>query len=159
LLVGAASTTLTDLAEAIADYRAAWQQAGHPGQGEVRLRLPIYVAASLDRAHAEPQASAMPYYERVRQGYLRGATTFESPMRATRAAQLAILTYEDVLQSRVVFGTPESVTERLMMLQHKVGLAGIIMEPNIGGRIPFGLVRRSMRLFAKEVAPHIREAA
>jgi len=157
LLVGAASTALADLAEAIADYRAAWQQAGHPGEGEVRLRLPIYVAASLDKAHAEPQASAMPYYERLRQGYLRGATTFENPIRATRAAQLATLTYEDVLQSHVVFGTPDLVAERLRTLQHEVGLAGIIMEPNIGGRIPFGLVRRSMRLFAKEVAPCIRE--
>ena len=75
-----------------------------------------------------------------------------------RARQLATLTYEDVLQSRVVFGTPAVVAARLRTLQHAVGLAGIIMEPNVGGRIPLELIRRSMRLFAQEVAPHVREA-
>jgi len=158
LLVGAASTALANLAEVIAEYQAAWQDAGHPGQGEVRLRLPIYVAESMDKAQSEPQASAMPYYERVRQSYLRSANAFESTTRTARAAQLAALTYADVLQSRVVFGTPALVAERLRTLRHEVGLAGIIMEPNVGGRIPPELLRRSMRLFAEEVAPQVRGA-
>src|SRR4029450_10750075 len=44
LLVGLASAAMAELAEGIAAYQAAWQEAGHPGQGEVRLRLPIYGA-------------------------------------------------------------------------------------------------------------------
>ena len=116
----------TILAEGIAEYQAAWHETGHPGQGEARLRLPIYVAEDMDRARSEPQASAMPYYERVRQAYLRSANTFENPARAARAARLATLTYADVLQTRVVFGTPTLVTERLSTLRHEVGLSGII---------------------------------
>src|SRR4029434_3884873 len=118
-----------------------------------RLRLPIYVAEDMDRARSEPQASAMPYYERVRQAYLRSANTFENP---ARAARLATLTYADVLQTRVVFGTPTLVTERLSTLRHEVGLSCIIMEPNIGGRLPYELLLRSMRLFTQEVAPSLR---
>jgi alkanesulfonate monooxygenase SsuD/methylene tetrahydromethanopterin reductase-like flavin-dependent oxidoreductase (luciferase family) len=156
LLVGLASAAMAELTEGIAAYQAAWQEAGHPGQGEVRLRLPIYVAEDMDRARSEPQASAMPYYERVRQAYLRSAQTFENPARAARAARLATLTYADVLQTRVVFGTPTLVTERLSTLWHEVGLSGIIMEPNIGGRIPYELLLHSMRLFAQEVAPSLR---
>jgi alkanesulfonate monooxygenase SsuD/methylene tetrahydromethanopterin reductase-like flavin-dependent oxidoreductase (luciferase family) len=156
LLVGLASAAMAELAEGIAEYQAAWHKAGHPGQGEVRLRLPIYVAECMDRARSEPQASAMPYYERVRQAYLRSANTFESPVRAARAARLATLTYEDVLQTRVVFGTPKLVTERLSTLRHAVGLSGIIMEPNVGGRIPHELLLHSMRLFVQEVAPYLR---
>ena len=156
LLVGLASAAMSELAEGIAEYQAAWHEAGHPGQGEVRLRLPIYVAQDMDRARSEPQASAMPYYERVRQAYLRSANTFENPARAARAARLATLTYEDVLQTRVVFGTPTLVTERLSTLRHEVGLSGIIMEPNIGGRIPYELLLHSMRLFTQEVAPSLR---
>jgi alkanesulfonate monooxygenase SsuD/methylene tetrahydromethanopterin reductase-like flavin-dependent oxidoreductase (luciferase family) len=156
LLVGLASAAMSELAEGIAEYQAAWHKAGHPGQGEVRLRLPIYVAECMDRARSEPQTSAMPYYERVRQAYLRSATTFESPARAARAARLATLTYEDVLQTRVVFGTPRLVTERLSTLRHEVGLSGIIMEPNVGGRIPHKLLLHSMRLFTQEVAPYLR---
>jgi alkanesulfonate monooxygenase SsuD/methylene tetrahydromethanopterin reductase-like flavin-dependent oxidoreductase (luciferase family) len=156
LLVGVASMALAELPEVIAEYQAAWHAAGHPGQGEVRLRLPIYVAESMDQAQSEPQASARPYYERVRQAYLRSVQTFESAARAARAAQLATLTYEDVLQTRVLFGTPQHITARLSTLRHEVGLSGIIMEPNIGGRIPPELILRSMRLFAQEVAPHVR---
>ena len=156
LLVGLASAAMAELTEGIAAYQAAWHEAGHPGQGEVRLRLPIYVAEDMDRARSEPQASAMPYYERVRQAYLRSANTFENPARAARAARLATLTYEDVLQTRVVFGTPTRVTERLSTLRHEVGLSGIIMEPNIGGRIPHELLLHSMRLFTQEVAPSLR---
>ena len=153
LLVGVASMALSELPEIIAEYQAAWHAAGHPGQGEVRLRLPVYVAESMDQAQSEPQASARPYYERVRQAYLRSVQTFES---AARAAQLATLTYEDVLQTRVLFGTPHHITAWLSTLRHEVGLSGIIMEPNIGGRIPPALILRSMRLFAQEVAPHLR---
>ena len=156
LLVGLASAAMAELTEGIAAYQAAWQEAGHPGQGEVRLRLPIYVAEDMDQAQSEPQASAMPYYERVRQAYLRSAQTFENPARAARAARLATLTYADVLHTRVVFGTPTRVTARLSTLRQEVGLSGIIMEPNIGGRIPYELLLHSMRLFAQEVAPSLR---
>lgn len=156
LLVGVASMTLAELPEVITQYQAAWQAARHPGQGEVRLRLPIYVAASIEQARSEPQASAMPYYERVRQAYLSSTHTFESATRAARAVQLATLTYEEVLHTRVVFGTPPQVTAQLGRLQRELGLSGIIMEPNIGGRIPPDLILRSMRLFAQEVAPHVR---
>ena len=123
LLVGLASAAMAELAEGIAAYQAAWQEAGHPGQGEVRLRLPIYVAEDMDQARSEPQASAMPYYERVRQAYLRSAQPFENPARAARAARLATLTYADVLQTRVVFGTPTRVTARLSTLRQEVALS------------------------------------
>ena len=147
---------LADLTAVVAEYQAAWQAAGHPGKGEVRLRLPVYVAGSMDQAQSEPQASAMPYYERVRQAFLRSAQTFEGAARSARAAQLATLTYAEVLQTRVVFGTPKYVLERLSTLRHEVGLSGIIMEPNIGGRIPPELILHSMYLFAQEVAPHLK---
>ncbi len=147
LLVALIGTPMSELATVIAEYQAAWQAAGHPGQGEVRLRLPMYVAETLTQAQADPQRCVMSYYERLRQGYLRSSQRFESTERTARAAQLATLTYEEVLQERVVFGTPSHVMERLRTLQKAVGLSGIIIEPNVGGRIPPDLVARSMDLF------------
>jgi alkanesulfonate monooxygenase SsuD/methylene tetrahydromethanopterin reductase-like flavin-dependent oxidoreductase (luciferase family) len=99
----------------------------------------------------------MPYYERLRQGYLRSPQHFESAERTAKATQLATLTYEDVLQERVVFGTPTHVVTRLRAAQQALGLSGIIIEPNIGGGIPRDRVLRSMHLFAHEVAPRLRE--
>jgi alkanesulfonate monooxygenase SsuD/methylene tetrahydromethanopterin reductase-like flavin-dependent oxidoreductase (luciferase family) len=159
LLVALIGTPMSELAAVIAEYQAAWQAAGHPGQGEVRLRLPIYVAETMHQAQADPQRSVMPYYERLRQGYLRSTQRYESAERSTRAAQLATLTYEEVLQERVVFGTPRHVTARLRTMQQALGLSGIIIEPNVGGNIPPQLVARSMDLFAQEVGPRLREEA
>jgi alkanesulfonate monooxygenase SsuD/methylene tetrahydromethanopterin reductase-like flavin-dependent oxidoreductase (luciferase family) len=157
LLVALIGTPMSDLAPVIAAYQEAWRAAGHPGHGEVRLRLPIYVAETLHKAQAEPQPSVLPYYERLRQGYLRSTQSYESAERRARAAQLATLTYEELLQERVVFGTPEHVAARLRTLRQTLGLSGVIVEPNIGGRIPPELVARSLDLLAHEVAPQLRE--
>jgi alkanesulfonate monooxygenase SsuD/methylene tetrahydromethanopterin reductase-like flavin-dependent oxidoreductase (luciferase family) len=150
---------MSALAAVIAAYRTAWQAAGHPGQGEVRLRLPIYVADTPHQAQADPQPSIMSYYERLRQGYLRSSQGFEGTERTTRAVQLSTLTYEEVLQERVVCGTPGQVVARLRALQRAVGLSGLIIEPNIGGDIPPALVQRSLDLFVHEVVPQLRQEA
>jgi alkanesulfonate monooxygenase SsuD/methylene tetrahydromethanopterin reductase-like flavin-dependent oxidoreductase (luciferase family) len=136
LLVALIGTPMSELATVIMTYQAAWRTAGHPGQGEVRLRLPIYVADTEHHAQADPHAGVMPYYERLRQGYLRSPQRFESAERTTRAAQLATLTYEEILQERVVFGTPRHVTARLRTLQQALGLSGIIIDKYRGGIAP-----------------------
>ncbi|MGH8056102.1 MAG: LLM class flavin-dependent oxidoreductase [Candidatus Entotheonellia bacterium] len=159
LLVALIGTPMSELATVIAEYQAAWRAAGHPGQGEVRLRLPIYAAETLHKAQADPRPYVMSYYERLRQGYLRSAQRFEGAARAARAVQLAALTYEEVLQERVVLGTPRSVVEQLRTLRQTLGLSGIIIEPNVGGGLPPELVSRSLDLFTREVAPHLREEA
>lgn len=159
LLVALIGTQLSDLTDMVAAYRAAWQDAGHPGQGAVRLRLPIYVAATQEQAEADPYTGVMPYYERLRQGYLRSMThSFENADRSARATQLATLTYAQLLQERVVFGTPAYVVDRLCAMQQAVGLTGIIVEPNVGGTLPPALVERSMDLFFKDVVPQLRAA-
>ncbi|HXH13771.1 MAG TPA: LLM class flavin-dependent oxidoreductase [Alphaproteobacteria bacterium] len=159
LLVALIGTPLSQLATVIAEYQTAWQAAGHPGRGEVRLRLPIYVADTLDQAQADPYQSVMAYYERLRQGYLRSAQRFDNAEHATLAAQLATLTYEEVMRERVLFGTPSHVAARLRALQEMLGLCGIIIEPNVGGDLPPERVARSLDLFFREVAPQLREKA
>ncbi len=157
LLVALIGTPMSNLAELIGAYHAAWRAAGHPGRGAVRLRLPIYVADTQSRAQAEPYASVMPYYERLQLGYLQNAQQFEGRERTARAAQLATLTYEEVLRERVLFGTPKHVVEHLQALRQAVGLSGIIIEPNVGGIIPPELVEHSMKLFTQDVVPYLRE--
>ena len=159
LLVALIGTPMSGLAAMIDIYRAAWRVAGHPGQGEVRLRLPVYVAQTLSRAQAEPQASVMPYYERLRLGYLQNAQQYEGNARTARAAELETLTYDEVLQERVVFGAPKQVTERLRHLQQTLGLSGFIIEPNVGGIIAPELVEHSLKLLTQDVVPYLRGAA
>lgn len=159
IFAGLGAAVVPDIAEALQEYRAAWQAAGYPGAGDVFLRLPIYVAATLERALADPESSTMHHYARLRQAFLRSGGLVEGDARSARAARLATVTYEDVVRERAVFGTPEQVAERLCTLQQTLGLSGFIMESNLGGRIPATCVVESVRLFATDVAPRLRALA
>lgn len=144
-----------DIAESVADYRAAWRASGHAGEGDVVLRLPIFVAPTTEQALAQPKDSVLHHCARLQQAMLRSAGATDDA-RAQRAAKLATPTYDDVVQERVVFGTPEQVIARLHQLRDRLGLTGLIMESNVGGRTPAPDVVESIRLFGREVAPALR---
>ena len=45
---------------------------------------------------------------------------------------------------------------KLLTLKERLGLDGIIMEPNVGGGLPQEKILNSVRLYAQEVAPRLR---
>ena len=156
IFVGVGGATVSDVAQAIPEYRAAWREAGHPGDGDVMLRVGTYVAEDMDQAISEPEASTMHHYNRIRETYIRTSGSFGGEARAQRAQRLASITYKDVLRDSLVYGTPEVVAERLGKIRDELGLSGVIMESNVGGRIPQEQVLNSVRLFAQEVAPALQ---
>jgi alkanesulfonate monooxygenase SsuD/methylene tetrahydromethanopterin reductase-like flavin-dependent oxidoreductase (luciferase family) len=140
-------------------YRAARREHGHAGDGNVYLRIPVYVADTAAQARSEPEDSTMRSYRRLAENFASsvgasGTTTSEE--RAERAERLSTLTYDDVLHDRVAYGTPDMVVDRLSELRDQLGLSGVIIEPNVGGRIPLERVLHSIRLYAREVAPRLR---
>jgi alkanesulfonate monooxygenase SsuD/methylene tetrahydromethanopterin reductase-like flavin-dependent oxidoreductase (luciferase family) len=142
-------------------YREAWREAGHPGDGDVIIRIPVYVAETEEAAYNEPQASTLSSYQRLAESYRRSALapgTVATEERAARGSRLAGTGYDELLKNRLVYGTPEFVTQRLLDLQKQLGLSGIIIEPNVGGSTPKDLVAKSVRLFAEKVAPNLRAA-
>jgi alkanesulfonate monooxygenase SsuD/methylene tetrahydromethanopterin reductase-like flavin-dependent oxidoreductase (luciferase family) len=140
-------------------YRQAWREAGHPGNGDVFLRIPVYVAETSQRAFSEAEESTMRSYRRLAENFARSATaagTTASEERAERGQRLSTTNYEDLLQDRLAYGAPDVVTERLEQLRDTLGLSGIIIEANVGGRIPKERVLNSIRLFAQKVVPGLR---
>jgi alkanesulfonate monooxygenase SsuD/methylene tetrahydromethanopterin reductase-like flavin-dependent oxidoreductase (luciferase family) len=151
--------TLEELGPNIAAYRAAWRAAGHPGEGEVYLRVPVYLAEDEATARAEPEESIMRLYRalgaQLRDSATRsGARAIEN--RAERGAALQTVSYDDALRGKVIVGTPDQVTRRLKHLTATLGLNGILAEVNCGGLIPDAQVMRSLSLMCEEVAPHFR---
>ena len=69
---------------------------------------------------------------------------------------MASMTYEDALEERLVYGTPEVVANRLGEIRDQLGLSGVIMEPNVGGQISQDRLETSVRLFGQVVAPRLR---
>ena len=46
------------------------------------------------------------------------------------------ITYDEALRDKLIVGSPEQVTDRLMGLQETLGLDGILCEMNCGTKIP-----------------------
>jgi alkanesulfonate monooxygenase SsuD/methylene tetrahydromethanopterin reductase-like flavin-dependent oxidoreductase (luciferase family) len=159
IFVGLRGFDVPQVAAHLNVYRQAWQEAGHTGHGNVFLRIPVYVAPTMQRAYAEPQASTMRSYQRLARQFARTAGTAgttASEERLERAERLAQVSYDDLWRDRLAYGTPSMVVERLQHLRDTLGLAGIVIEPNVGGGIRRELVLQSVRLFAQEVAPGLR---
>ena len=155
IFAGVGGAAVPEVARAIAAYRTAWREAGHPGNGDVMLRIGIYVAEDKERAFSEPRESTMSFYNRIRQGLLQTAGAFGGELRAQRAQSLASLTYESALQDRLIYGTPAAVAKRLRELRDELGLSGVLMEPNVGGLMSPECLDNSIRLFGQEVAPQL----
>ena len=161
LVTGLRGFDVPEAAGHLKAYRAALRESGHAGDRSVYLRIPVYVAATSARARSEAEDSTMRSYRRLAENFassVGAAGTTGSEERAERAERLANITYDDVLRDRVAYGTPDEVVDRLHQLRDELGLAGIIAESNVGGRIPIERVLNSIRLYAHEVAPRLRGA-
>ncbi|HET6184076.1 MAG TPA: LLM class flavin-dependent oxidoreductase [Acetobacteraceae bacterium] len=148
--------TLSELAPSLKAYRDAYQAAGHPGRGEVFLRVPVYLAETKARARAEPEESIMLFYRYLGaqledSANRAGARAVEQ--RAERGQRLQTIDYDEVLREKIIVGTPDAVVARLRALQEELGLDGILAEMNCGGRIPKPQVTRSLELLCREVMP------
>src|SRR5438270_5133289 len=54
--------TFSDMLPAIESYREAYSAAGHPGRGQVYMRVPLYVGETAERARDEPEPSIMHFF-------------------------------------------------------------------------------------------------
>ena len=145
------SGTLSALAPDLVAYRDAYDAAGHPGKGEVHLRIAVHVAETDAEAQAQAHASIM-------HGYRALTTQLEGAPNARRRAELEqvrALTYDDILRDKVLIGSPDTVAERLRELRAELGIDGILAELNFGARIPAPDMMRSLRLLCQEVRPRL----
>jgi hypothetical protein len=157
--VGLRDLDIPELRLRIADYRAAWREAGHPGDGDVCLRMPIYAAPTEREAVEEPRENYTYFFQRhaelTRSGMGR-ADTGNADRRQARFEQLQQLTYEDILQTRVAVGTGSMLIERLATLRDELGLSGLVAELNPGGLMPLERMQRTLRILTREVLPALR---
>jgi len=148
--------TLSELAPNIRAYRQAYKAAGHPGEGKVFLGAPAYVGETAEQARSEPEDSIMYFYrylgERLEDSATRaGVRAIED--RAARGRRLQTITYDEARRDKIIVGTPEEVTDRLVQLREELGLDGILAEMNCGTKIPHQRVMKSLQLLCEKVKP------
>ena len=159
IFIAARTGNLSELAPLVKTYREAWKDAGHPGKGEVYLRVPVYVADTEDKAREEPRESIMHLLRYIgdrlaASASASGARAIEN--RAERGQKMQTIDYEEVLRERMIVGTPQCVVERLQELQEVLGLDGILAELNPGSLIPHERVLEALRLLCQEVMPRFK---
>jgi alkanesulfonate monooxygenase SsuD/methylene tetrahydromethanopterin reductase-like flavin-dependent oxidoreductase (luciferase family) len=148
--------TAEEIAPLVQAYRTAYRQAGHAGDGKVFLRVPAYIAATDKRARAEAEDSFMHFF---RQQANLLADSAKRPgvdgaeRRAATAARLQAMSYEDALAGTVLVGSPEAVSDKLHGLRDQLGLDGVLMELNCGGKITHGQVKSALKLLCQKVKP------
>ncbi|GIT44548.1 MAG: hypothetical protein Ct9H300mP11_24840 [Chloroflexota bacterium] len=73
-----------------------------------------------------------------------------------RAERIEALSYEDMLETKIAFGTADSLIDRFTQLKEELGLDGIVAELNAGGLIPEERVLRSLRIITEKIMPVLK---
>ena len=143
----------------IAEYRAAWRAAGHPGEGEVYLRAPGFVAETANLARRRYEASLTHYYRAQSRLLADSAQRMGAGAGDPRLAtsdRLGTITWDEALPGSVLIGTPDQVSARIAALRDDLGLSGVLVELNCGGKVEHAHEMEALRLLCQEVRPRFR---
>src|SRR5262245_32288808 len=156
IFVGLRGLDIADLRIHLRAYQQAWREAGHPGQGDVYLRIPVFAAPTEKDALEEPRESILFYVGRqaelTQAGVGRSGTGPTERLQA-RVDQLATLSYEQILENRVAFGSAASLIDRFSALREELSLNGVVAELNAGGMLSPDQMKRTLRIMTQEVMP------
>jgi alkanesulfonate monooxygenase SsuD/methylene tetrahydromethanopterin reductase-like flavin-dependent oxidoreductase (luciferase family) len=157
IFVAPRTTAISELKRFMGGYHAGLAEAGHVAAADISISMPVYVAETDRQAREEAETSTMHFYRIIARALgASDARAWTNEAREGRARRWAALTYGDVLREHAIFGSPESVTERLLALREEIGFSSLSAWMNPGGWIPDAGVTRSMRLFAEQVMPRLR---
>jgi alkanesulfonate monooxygenase SsuD/methylene tetrahydromethanopterin reductase-like flavin-dependent oxidoreductase (luciferase family) len=148
-----------DLVGYAVGYWDALRRHGHDPAGfELGLNVPVHVAQTTEQARDEARDGFMEYFRvnaRIREGYVawrerqgRGGVTL--PERQSTS-------YERLYAEAAVIGDPPTAVAALRRLVADTGATRLLCWMNMGS-IPHAAVLRSLDLFARDVAPHLRAA-
>ena len=147
-------------------YRKVAEQAGYTASAsQMGWALPIYVAETDAKAHAEVKEHAENFFNR----FLRYPLEARLPPGYTSVASTKALiehkfklrqthqSFENLLEmGMIIAGSPRTVRDIIISRQKELGFGHLIAMLQIATQ-PAEQTDKSLRLFASEVAPHLRE--
>ena len=159
LFAATRSNTVQGMAPNIRAYRDALRAHGHTlHPGDIALLFPVYVAETMQEAYETPRASALNFYRMLRDDTYRLFKGEVPQEHQARIKRYDSVTYDEIYEQQAIFGTPEAVIAKIRWVQEETGFDNLLCWMNSGSRLSDERVRRSMRLFAEEVMPVLRDA-
>jgi alkanesulfonate monooxygenase SsuD/methylene tetrahydromethanopterin reductase-like flavin-dependent oxidoreductase (luciferase family) len=158
LFVGLRDHDIPSLRTHLKIYREAWHASGQPGPADVFLRIPVYAATTEKDAREEPREMITYFFERhaeLVRSRLGRKDTGATAKTEELAEQVEALTYDTILDTRVAFGTPGHLVDRLAEIRDELQLTGIVAELNPGGLLDLPKMRRTLELLTHEVMPRL----
>ncbi len=156
IFVGLRDMDIAELRTHVRAYRQAWHDAGHSGDANVYLRIPVY-AGTTEKGAVEEPSESITYYLNRHADLIRAAAgragTGPAERRQAGAERIANLSYTQILDTKVAFGTAAALIDRLTQLREELGLDGLVAELNPGGLIPAALEKRSLHILSHQVMP------
>jgi alkanesulfonate monooxygenase SsuD/methylene tetrahydromethanopterin reductase-like flavin-dependent oxidoreductase (luciferase family) len=159
IFVGLRGMSIPELTVHLKAYREAWREGGHAGNGDVCLRIPVYAAPTAKAAMEEPEATITYYFQRqadLTRAPMGRDGTGPLERRQAQAQRLAALSYDEILTTKVAFGTGPALVDRLGQLREELGLNGIAAELNPGGLLPIEQELRSLQILTQQVMPSFK---
>ena len=150
-LAGAKMRTLLDT------YRAAWREAGHPGNGEVMIAYHMVCNEDGAKAReiARPKLHAYLHsLVNAASGWISGVTSKDYPGYDKVIEGLKTTTMESLIASNAAWiGSPDEIRENILRAQEETGgFEHASLQVNFH-TMPLETALASLRLFAKDVMP------
>lgn len=148
------------MAELLRLYRAAWQEAGHPGEGRVMLAFHMYCAETAEEARRVAKAPLERYLASLVEAagaWTEGTSSADYPGYDQIIAGLARETYESQVEKGAAWiGTPDDIVAQIKAYQALVGRFEVASLQVNFNTISLPDARRSTELFGREVLPLLR---
>ena len=140
-------------------YRAAWRDAGHPGNGEVMMAFHMFCHEDPGRARDIARAPFQAYFRAladVTSDWEKGAASGDYVNYDKQAAQLRATTLESQIAGGSAWiGSPDDIRASIQRALDLVGpFEHASLQVNFAD-LPRDEAARSMRLFAAEVMPRV----
>ena len=146
------------LPEQVALYRRTFRAAGHPKDSEdVAIAFPVYVADNPAQVRNEVEASFLNYFRAISHQARLGERDSSPAYAYLREIRHRVenITWEHI-EPMAIYGSPESCISRIQNVYAHCQMDQLICWFNPGGLIPNRHVLTSMRRFAEEVMPVVR---
>ena len=159
IFVASPINPLPKLPSHLAGYHQAFQQAGHQDTADTAVLFPLYVADTAAKIRQQVEPSIMHYFRTVSaQARLgeRDQTASYAYLKEVRERMNAV-TWEMIDETMALYGRPDQCIAKIRNAHQQCGMSQIICWFNPGGLIPQAQVLESMRRFAEEVVPAVRD--